>query len=221
MLKKLKKLLSENFDTTTYARDKFVITELAKLPPGTKLLDAGAGNQPYRNAAQHLVYTSQDFSAFDDLAYEPTDIVGDIWDIKVADHSFDAVLCTEVLEHVPYPIDTIRELSRILRPGGSLILSAPSNYRRHFDPYYFTAGFSDRWYEAILPLHGLEITYLAASGDLYSWMKVEIYRTIVKHKLASFALVPALIFFSLMRPTTESISALCNGYHVVATKTRS
>lgn len=220
MLQKFKKLLAQKFHTNTSARDRFVNSELAKIPAGATLLDAGAGDQPHRHAAKHLIYTSQDFGSFkeDDYSYAPIDIVGDVWDINVKDESFDAVLCTEVLEHIPYPVETIRELSRVLRPGGILILTAPSHYRRHFDPYFFSAGFSDRWYEEVLPRYGLEVTFLEATGDFYSWMKVEIYRVIVQHKAAAVLLLPSLLFFSLMRPTPESIATLCNGYHVVARK---
>ena len=211
--------LSSNFDLSTSARDEFVIGELEKLPAGTSLLDAGAGNQPYRDFAKHLTYTSQDFVEFDDeYNYAPTDIVGNIWDIDCEDAKFDAVLCTEVLEHIPYPVDAIRELSRVLKPGGVLILTAPSNFRRHFDPFYFSAGFSDRWYQEILPSCGYQISSLTASGDFYEWMKVEIFRLVISNKLWPPILVPTLLYFKFKRPTPASRSYMCNGYHVVARK---
>jgi len=53
------------------------------------------------------------------------DIVSDITSISVDDESFDCILCTEVLEHVPDAVAAIREFSRILKPGGILIITAP------------------------------------------------------------------------------------------------
>ena len=44
---------------------------------------------------------------------------------------FDAVFCTEVLEHTLDPFAATRELLRILRPGGHLVLSTPFNFRIH------------------------------------------------------------------------------------------
>ena len=41
------------------------------------------------------------------------------------DGSFATVLCTEVLEHVPHPDAALREIGRVLRPGGLLVGSVP------------------------------------------------------------------------------------------------
>ena len=135
-------------------RDVWVNRELMRLPVGSTLLDAGCGSQRYRPTCSHLQYTSQDFgqytvdergrlgslSAADATPYPygEIDVVSDIWSIPLPDATFDAVLCTEVLEHVPYPIQAVEELSRLLRPGGRLILTVPSNALRHQDPYFFT-----------------------------------------------------------------------------------
>jgi SAM-dependent methyltransferase len=44
---------------------------------------------------------------------------------------FDCAFCTEVLEHTLQPFDAVRELYRLLRPGGRLLLSVPFNFRIH------------------------------------------------------------------------------------------
>ena len=211
-----------------HQRETFVKEQLLKLPQGSKLLDAGAGSQQYRKYAQHLDYVSQDFNEYEQdsvssfaagtekYSYGKTDIVGDIWDIDAADGEFDAVLCTEVLEHIPYPVDTVKELARVLKPGGVLILSAPSNCLRHFDPYFFSSGFSDRWFERILPENRLAIDSLEPVGDYYSWVKVELFRTMSQKRSSSIWLLAALIWFKVQKPTEESIATTCMGYHVVA-----
>jgi len=151
--------------------------------------------------------------------YGEIDVVSDIWSIPLPDATFDAVLCTEVLEHVPYPIQAVEELSRLLRPGGRLILTVPSNALRHQDPYFFTSGFSDRWLERILPEHNLEIEELTELGDYYSWMKVEIARTAGVHGIgAKMALAPAFVYFSGKRPTPSSRLTMTMGYMLTARK---
>ena len=51
--------------------------------------------------------------------------LGDIDDIPLKDSSLDAVICSEVLEHVDSPKESIRELVRVLKPGGVMALSVP------------------------------------------------------------------------------------------------
>lgn len=52
---------------------------------------------------------------------------GDATQIPLADESFDAVTCQTLLMHLPQPAETLREMLRILRPGGLLICVEPSN----------------------------------------------------------------------------------------------
>ena len=51
--------------------------------------------------------------------------LGNIDDIPLKDSSLDAVICSEVLEHVDSPNESVRELVRVLKPGGVMALSVP------------------------------------------------------------------------------------------------
>jgi SAM-dependent methyltransferase len=50
---------------------------------------------------------------------------------------FDTVLCTQVLEHVKEPSVVVAEISRVLKSGGHLILTAPFSEPKHDEPYDF------------------------------------------------------------------------------------
>lgn len=217
-------------------RDDFVAGVIRDLPNGAALLDAGAGSQRYRKICSNLIYSAQDFGDYSSdekaslaggkasanrnaYAYGQIDIRSDIWSMPVDDAAFDAVLCTEVLEHVPYPIATVRELSRVLKPGGVLILTAPSNCLRHFDPYFYTSGFSDRWFERILTENGLKIEELEPVGDYYRWIAVELARTARRGGFfAAVSTLPSFLYFATKRPSKVSVDTLCMGYHVLARK---
>jgi SAM-dependent methyltransferase len=231
--KKIKNL-NINLDNQ-YARDIFVLAELKKIKAGKLLLDAGCGSQRYREHCSHLNYKAQDFGQYttdskkmistegaggkEGYKYGVLDYVGHIWDIKEKSNTFDAILCTEVFEHIPYPIETIKEFSRLLKKDSKLILTAPSNCLRHMDPYFFYSGFSDRWYQKILQDNDFKIESITAVGDYYSWLSVEMARTANSHSIfAKIILTPAFLYFYNKKKTSISIDTLCMGYHVVATK---
>jgi SAM-dependent methyltransferase len=57
--------------------------------------------------------------------------------LPFAANSFDTVFSTQTLEHVEQPHLAVAEMSRVLRPGGYLILTAPQSWRLHEKPYDF------------------------------------------------------------------------------------
>lgn len=63
------------------------------------------------------------------------DVVGDIRWLPFADRSFDTILCTESLEHVPSPGAVMSEMRRILAPHGSIILTTPMTWGLHALPH--------------------------------------------------------------------------------------
>ena len=217
-------------------RAEFVKDQLLDIQNGKLILDAGCGSQQYKPFCSHLNYKAQDFGRYtsddkkmlgsekgtdgdNDYQYGELDYVGDIWEINEKDSSFDAILCTEVIEHIPYPIETLKEFARLLKPSGKLILTAPSNCLRHMDPYFFYSGFSDRWFENFLDENEFEIISIEPVGDYYSWLSVEIARTAMSHSIFSkILLLPAFIYYFSKKKTPVSTDTLCMGYHIVATK---
>jgi SAM-dependent methyltransferase len=50
---------------------------------------------------------------------------------QVPSSRYDLIVCTEVLEHTLQPFDAVKEMRRMLKPGGTLALSTPFNFRIH------------------------------------------------------------------------------------------
>lgn len=97
---------------------------LALLAPGAKTCDVGAGG---RRITPNVV--TVDFVAGPDV-----DIVGDIHALPIPDSSYDCVFCTGTLEHVRDPVTAVRELYRILKPGGIVHVDVPFIQGYHADP---------------------------------------------------------------------------------------
>jgi len=116
---------------------EFVRRSADRLPAGSDVLDAGAGNAPYRELFEHTSYVTMDWDGSANEGAATSDIIASAESIPVADRSFDAVLLTQVLEHVPSPTIVLRELLRVLRPGGFLFLTAPLVWEVHEAPFDF------------------------------------------------------------------------------------
>jgi SAM-dependent methyltransferase len=100
------------------------------------VLDAGAGDQPYRKCFEHCVYEAADFEKVDKV-YAKSTYVCDLSKIPVEDGRFDAVIFNQVMEHLPEPSTTLAELNRVLKPNGQIICTAPFFYEEHEQPYDF------------------------------------------------------------------------------------
>lgn len=109
----------------------------AGLPPGSIVLDAGAGHQPYREIFSHCQYETADFEKVEvsTKVYAPSTYVCDLRSIPVEDNRFDAIAFTNVMEHLPDPQDVLTEFWRVLKPGGVIFYTAPFMYQEHEQPY--------------------------------------------------------------------------------------
>ncbi len=156
--------------------------QAASLPGGARVLDVGAGTCPYRPRFAHCEYLAHDFKQYEGVKlgggtdYGRIDLVSDVVAIPAPDASFDAVLCTEVLEHVPRPADAVREMARLLRPGGRLFLTAPLGSGLHQLPFHYYGGFSPEWYRELASRVGLEIVSVTPNGGFYKLLAQETAR---------------------------------------------
>ena len=127
----------------------------ATIPEGALLLDAAAGMQPYRELFPHVRYESADFEQVD-KAYARSTYVCDLTSIPVEDGRFDHILFNQALEHMPEPQAVLAELNRVLKPGGTMLCTAPFFYEDHEQPYdfYRYTSFAHRY---LLPRAGFTV----------------------------------------------------------------
>ena len=111
-------------------------------------------------------------------------VQGDALHLPFADGTFDRVLCSEVLEHIPNDIGAMTELARVLRPGGTMAITIPRfgpeliNWALS-DEYHMVPGGHVRIYrrsviESRLESTGLTVTqhhYAHGLHSPYWWLK--------------------------------------------------
>ncbi|MBI3766624.1 MAG: class I SAM-dependent methyltransferase [Ignavibacteriales bacterium] len=161
------------------------------------MLDLGCGNQPYAEFARQEgnQYVGIDLSK--DHMPAPN-VCGDSLLLPFRDESFETVLSTQVIEHVVNPFQMMSEVSRVLKPGGYLILTAPQAWPLHEEPHdYFR--YTRYGLELLANRYHLNAIYIRErSGGLLALAQltdVILYDRFGKHKLTR---LPLKLLFSSM-----------------------
>lgn len=139
----LDRLLANEADMSFKRRARAVFDYLS-IQPGDRVLDAGCGRGFYLNFMAELFPNVRVWGVELDLPLLPiarlhvptAEVVnGNLYNLPFPDGSFDKIICSEVMEHVPDDSAAMHELSRVLAPGGTLALSVPSSsYPFWWDP---------------------------------------------------------------------------------------
>lgn len=148
-----------------------------------RLLDVGCGDKPYEQIFRPFVseYVGIEHEAtFNETSAQRNrtkpDFVYDGKRLPFENGSFDTVLNVQVLEHTPDPGALVCEMSRVLKPDGLLILTAPFEFRLHEEPHDFFR-YTPHGLKALCAAAGLEVTYTEQQGDL---------TTVIGHKLNGY-----------------------------------
>jgi ubiquinone/menaquinone biosynthesis C-methylase UbiE len=230
--------ISVGTENKTY-REIWLESTLKKIPNNSRILDAGAGQLQYKKFCSHLYYVSQDFGKYegkgDQVGLQTTtwdqsrlDIVCDIVNIPEPDESFDAIMCIEVLEHLPNPIAALKELTRLLKPGGQLIVTAPFCSLTHFSPFFYQTGYSENFYRYWYEKFGLRIIDIQKNGNFFEYLAQETRRiNSMSNKYSTYKMESIdkqiinrmlALLEKLSRQDQGSNEMLCFGLHVLAVK---
>ncbi|MBO0679857.1 class I SAM-dependent methyltransferase [Mycolicibacterium sp. S2-37] len=174
-----------------------------RIGAGSKVIDVGCGAgrhtfEAYRRGAD-VVGFDQSVSDLNDVdeilqamkeqgevpaSAKAEAVKGDALDLPYPDGTFDCVIASEILEHVPQDDEAIAELVRVLKPGGRLAITVPRWLPEKIcwllsDEYHANEGGHIRIYKADalrdkVTAHGLRLTHRHHAHALHSpfwWLK--------------------------------------------------
>lgn len=134
----------------------YAFSEFSKLFAG-KILDVGCGLKPYRHLFFHVSqYIGLEIDTAHMRKFSKADIFYDGKKFPFKKNYFDGVFSSEVFEHVFDPANFIREINRVLKSGGLLLISVPFIWDEHETPNDF-ARYTSYGLRHILQQHGFSV----------------------------------------------------------------
>ncbi|WP_374025932.1 class I SAM-dependent methyltransferase [Mycobacterium sp. HNNTM2301] len=213
-----------------------------RIGPATKVIDVGCGAgrhafEAYRRGADVVAFDRDEaelrsvdtiLRAMAETGEAPVGasakvVVGDALKLPYADETFDCVIASEILEHIPRDDDAIAELIRVLKVGGTLAVSVPRWLPERVcwllsDEYHSNEGGHVRIYRAnelrakILD-GGMEMTHAHYAHALHSpfwWLKCAVGVSNTEHRAVS-AYHKLLVWDLMRRPKiTQLAESLLN-----------
>lgn len=182
-----------------------------------KLMDFGCGRKPYENLFTVSEYIGVDIQTTGhDHRNSRIDVFYDGNTVPFPDATFDAIFCSEVLEHIFNPDEILQELQRVLKPGGSILLTVPFCWNEHEVPYDY-GRYSSFGIAHLMEKNGFKIRKNIKTGNfvltLFQLWSLFIYETFKKGGRP--ALLVALIFivpihllgllFSVLLPSNKTL----------------
>ena len=156
-----------------------------------RLLDIGCGTKPWRDVfAPHIdehvgIDHEQTLHGLGSI-----DLISDAYDVPLPDGEADAILLTEVLEHLERPGDALAECRRLLRPGGHLIATTPFSWPLHEEPRDFFR-YSPHGLRHLSEEAGLEVVELRALSGAWTTIALHFSFALQRHRRRAVPVVDA------------------------------
>jgi len=157
-------------------RRRIIAAELSRLaiPPGARILDAGCGSgRTMVDLARHGEVCGIELDPDAAAAAAARDgfevRVGRVERLPWADRTFDLITCLDVIEHVPDDRAALRELRRVCRPGGWLLVTVPAHpllWSRHDEQNHHYRRYTRASLHAAALAAGWELERLTAFMSL-------------------------------------------------------
>lgn len=132
-----------------------------------EVYDIGCGGKPFSSVLDGKVskYIGVDVEdGFYDSSY--IDLVGTAYDVPIDDGSADAVISSQVLEHLEYPEKAIEETARILKEEGLFFLAFPFLYPLHAEPHDYSR-ITEFKIKKMLEIEGFEVLEFQRIGGFW------------------------------------------------------
>jgi len=173
------------------------------LRPEHLVLDAGAGRgeafqYDYKNWVQRVVGVDLEEEVVENSNLDEG-YVADLAELRFRDATFDLVLSRSVFEHFQDPVSVLKELRRVLRPGGHLIFRTPNRYHYYAIVASLTPHRFHQWFNEKRGFAGADTfpTFYRAN-DRFTLRRLAQATSFTVRELELFEIRPEYLFFHPM-----------------------
>ena len=129
-----------------------------------RVLDVGCGNRPYEQLFDASEYVGLEIDTPENRLTKTADVYYSGTVFPFEPNSFDSVVCNQVFEHIFEPEAFLREIGRVLKNQGRLLLTVPFVWDEHEQPRDF-GRYSSFGLRALLSRNGFEVLELRKTVD--------------------------------------------------------
>jgi SAM-dependent methyltransferase len=162
--------------------DEFHFREVPLLPSGARVLDLG-GTRIAKRGRFNIERFGLEVTVANLSRAKSPHVQAEAGLVPFRDGTFDAVVCSELLEHVPDPSQVLAEIYRVLQPGGTVLICVPFLNRIHGDPYDY-GRYSDYYWGQTLERIGFGDIRIEKQGQYWSVL-MDMLRDLVYLKTGS------------------------------------
>ncbi len=148
-----------------YFIDEFYLRQAEALPAGSRVLDLG-GHKIRKRGQFNIEHYNLPVTYVNLTPVKRPDVQADAARVPLRSSSFEVVICSELLEHVPHPPAVLGEVHRLLQPGGIALLGVPFLHPIHGDPYDF-GRYTDHYWQTVLGDIGFEQIHIERQGQFF------------------------------------------------------
>jgi ubiquinone/menaquinone biosynthesis C-methylase UbiE len=146
--------------------DDFLTTHASSLRPASLVLDLG-GTKTHKRGLFDISRFDINVLTYNLVPTKGVDVQGTALALALESGCVDAVICSEVLEHITEPVMVLAEIYRILRPGGVMFATVPFLYRIHADPSDY-GRYTHHFWSAALSAIGFTGVQVTAQGYFFT-----------------------------------------------------
>ena len=161
------------------------------------VLDIGCGQKPYENLCKCDKYIGLELDTLENRNYKKADYFYDGKSFPFKNSNFDSIILNQVFEHVFNPDIFLKEINRVVKINGRLLMSVPFVWSEHEQPFDF-ARYSSFGMKSLLKRYGFEVIECRKSvndlGVIFQLLNDYIYKkTVTKSSYMNIILTVLLI----------------------------